>query len=149
MSRKRRAGLFSSGSLEAASQEDLERAAKLPGAGLILDSDFPGGGKVVTIVDDENIPLISHRIRLLNCRTRPAAQGYRRLEYGARHAGSGRREAAEGEVPAGGKRAGPGAQTGPLWSHLALDVQANAFDKAMVSILATTQQVAGGIRKAN
>lgn len=49
--------LFFGGSLEAASQEDLERAAKLPGAGPVRDLDFPGGGKVVTIVDPENIPI--------------------------------------------------------------------------------------------
>lgn len=49
--------LFFGGSLEAASREDLERAAKLPGAGPIRDSNFPGGGKVVTIVDPDNIPI--------------------------------------------------------------------------------------------
>ncbi|KAL2859645.1 Glyoxalase/Bleomycin resistance protein/Dihydroxybiphenyl dioxygenase [Aspergillus pseudodeflectus] len=49
--------IFFGGSLEAATLEDLERASKLPGAGPIRDSDFPGGGKVVTIFDPENIPI--------------------------------------------------------------------------------------------
>lgn len=49
--------LFFGGSLEATSQADLERAANLPGAGPIRDSEFPGGGKIVTILDPENIPI--------------------------------------------------------------------------------------------
>ncbi|KAH7124320.1 Glyoxalase/Bleomycin resistance protein/Dihydroxybiphenyl dioxygenase [Dactylonectria macrodidyma] len=48
---------FFGGSLEAKSLEDLERAAKLPGAGRIRDSDFPGGGKVVTVIDPDNVPI--------------------------------------------------------------------------------------------
>ncbi|KAI9149639.1 Cupin-domain-containing oxidoreductase virC [Paramyrothecium foliicola] len=49
--------LFFGGALEASSQEDLDKAAKLPGAGPIRNSDLPGGGKVVTIVDPENVPI--------------------------------------------------------------------------------------------
>ncbi|KAK7696817.1 hypothetical protein SLS64_014176 [Diaporthe eres] len=49
--------VFVGGSLEAASQEDLERSAKLPSASPVRDLDFPGGGKVVTIVDPESIPI--------------------------------------------------------------------------------------------
>ena len=48
---------FFGGSLEAASREDLERAAKLPGAGPIRACHFPGGGSIVTIVDPENVPI--------------------------------------------------------------------------------------------
>lgn len=57
-SRKRRAGLFSSLALRSLPPEKtMKRATKMPGASLILDSDFPWGGKVVAIVDAENIPM--------------------------------------------------------------------------------------------
>ncbi|KFA51922.1 hypothetical protein S40293_07055 [Stachybotrys chartarum IBT 40293] len=48
---------FFGGSFEAASEEDLERASKIPGAGEIRDLDFPGGGKIVTILDPDNVPV--------------------------------------------------------------------------------------------
>jgi hypothetical protein len=41
--------------MEAATHDDLTRAAALPGAGPIRDSDFPGGGKVVTINDPDGV----------------------------------------------------------------------------------------------
>ncbi|KAL1887281.1 hypothetical protein Sste5346_010312 [Sporothrix stenoceras] len=42
--------------MEAATEEDLEHATKVPGAGPIRNSEFPGGGKVVTIMDPDGIP---------------------------------------------------------------------------------------------
>jgi predicted enzyme related to lactoylglutathione lyase len=36
---------------EASSEDDLEKAAKVPGAGPITPLDLPGGGKAVTITD--------------------------------------------------------------------------------------------------
>lgn len=47
--------MFFGGAFEAATEDDLKRAAALPGAGSILDSEFPGGGKVVRIRDPDGV----------------------------------------------------------------------------------------------
>ncbi|KAH6698471.1 Glyoxalase/Bleomycin resistance protein/Dihydroxybiphenyl dioxygenase [Leptodontidium sp. MPI-SDFR-AT-0119] len=47
--------LFFGGAMEAATEGDLNRAAALPGAGPIRNSDFPGGGKVVKIRDPDGV----------------------------------------------------------------------------------------------
>lgn len=48
---------FFGGAFEVASEEDLKRAAALPNAGPIRQSDFPGGGQVVTIRDPDDVTI--------------------------------------------------------------------------------------------
>jgi hypothetical protein len=47
--------MYFGSAMEAATEADLERATKVPGASPIKSSDFPGGGKMVTIRDPDDV----------------------------------------------------------------------------------------------
>ena len=56
VSEKTSAPVFFGGAMEATTEADLKRAAALPGAGPIRNTDLPGGGRMVTIRDPDGIP---------------------------------------------------------------------------------------------
>lgn len=48
--------IFFGGAMEAASEDDLQRAAAIPGASSIRNCKFPGGGKIVSLTDPDRMP---------------------------------------------------------------------------------------------